>query len=133
MQIAINLPVTDLKRSMDFYAQLGFVNNPNFTDHTAAAMTLSEEVIVMLLTHSKFNEFTKKKIANTQEVIAVINSLSVENRDAVDSLVAKALKAGATETLSNQDMGFMKVRGFADPDGHQWEAFFMDMTQMPTE
>ncbi|MFO0434960.1 MAG: VOC family protein [Sphingobacteriaceae bacterium] len=31
-QIFINLAVTDLQRSMDFYSALGFQNNPQFSD-----------------------------------------------------------------------------------------------------
>ena len=33
-QIFINLAVTDLQRSVDFYTALGFVNNPQFSDDT---------------------------------------------------------------------------------------------------
>jgi len=65
-QIFINLPVADLKKSMDFYTQIGFKNNPQFTDTTAACMVLTEEIFVMLLTYAKFSEFTKKKIADTK-------------------------------------------------------------------
>jgi predicted lactoylglutathione lyase len=36
--IFVNLPVSDLPRSMAFYAALGAVNNEQFTDHTAACM-----------------------------------------------------------------------------------------------
>jgi predicted lactoylglutathione lyase len=32
--IFVNLPVRDLDAAKDFYAALGFVNNPQFTDHT---------------------------------------------------------------------------------------------------
>src|SRR3546814_9472057 len=41
--IFVNLPVTDLARSMEFYAALGFTNEPRFTDDTAACMVRSEE------------------------------------------------------------------------------------------
>jgi predicted lactoylglutathione lyase len=49
--IFVNLPVMDLKASMEFYAAIGFVNNPRFTDETAACMVFSDEIMVMLLTH----------------------------------------------------------------------------------
>ena len=48
--IFINLPVADLKKSMDFYTAIGFRNEPQFTDETAAAMQLSEAIVVMLVT-----------------------------------------------------------------------------------
>ena len=65
-QVFINLPVADLKRSMEFYTALGFQNNPQFTDDTAACMVISEEIYVMLLTHEKFSGFIKKEIADTK-------------------------------------------------------------------
>ena len=36
--IFVNLPVVDLRKSMAFYAALGFTNNPHFTDATAACI-----------------------------------------------------------------------------------------------
>lgn len=130
-QVFINLPVANLKKSMDFYTKLGFTNNPQFTDETAACMVLSDEIFVMLLTHPKFKEFTNKQIADTQKTVAVINALSVGSNDEVNSTVDRALSAGAVETKPAQDYGFMQLRSFADLDGHQWEIFFMDMSKMP--
>jgi hypothetical protein len=37
-QVFINLAVTDLQKSMDFYTALGFTNNPQFSDDTAKCM-----------------------------------------------------------------------------------------------
>jgi len=36
--IFVNLPVTDLPRSMAFYEAVGFTNNAQFTNDQAAAM-----------------------------------------------------------------------------------------------
>src|SRR3546814_9385768 len=47
--IFVNLPVTDLARSMEFYAALGFTNEPRFADDTAACMVWSEAIFVMIL------------------------------------------------------------------------------------
>ena len=49
--IFVNLPVTDLQKSRRFLEALGAVNEPKFTDETAACMTLSDSIHVMLLTH----------------------------------------------------------------------------------
>ena len=130
-QIFINLPVADLKKSMDFYTSIGFTNNPQFTDETAACMVLSEEIFVMLLTHTKFSLFTKKEIANTKTTASVINSLSVESADAVNEFMTKALSAGATEPSEAKDYGFMLQRSIEDLDGHLWEVFYMDLTKFP--
>ena len=132
-QIFINLPVSDLKKSMDFYTQIGFSNNPQFTDETSACMVLSEEIFVMLLTHEKFKLFTKKKIANTKKTASVINSMAVESNDAVNEFATKALNAGGTESNEAKDLGFMLQRSLEDLDGHNWEVFYMDLRKFPKQ
>ncbi len=62
--IFVNLPVNDLDRSKAFYEAIGFTNNPQFTDETAACMVLSDTIHVMLLTHAKWATFTTKPIAS---------------------------------------------------------------------
>ena len=126
-KIFINLPVADLQKAMTFYTSVGFINNPKFTNEEAAWMTLSDEIYVMLLTHPKFKEFTKKEIANTNTTASVINSLSLDSREEVVEIVEKAIKAGCVAYSEAKDYGFMLQRSFEDLDGHLWEAFFMDM------
>ena len=132
-KIFINLPVTDLKSAMTFYTTIGFTNNPQFTDDTAACMVLTEEIYVMLLTQNKFKEFTKKEIANTKKTASVINSLSVDSNEEVNAMVEKALKAGGKEPNEAKDYGFMQQRSFEDPDGHLWEVLYMDLAKFPKQ
>ena len=40
--IFVNLPVTDLERSMAFYEAMVAADDPQFTDDTAACMVLSD-------------------------------------------------------------------------------------------
>ena len=61
-KIFVNLPVKDLKKSIEFFTQIDFTFNPQFTDETAACMVVSEDIYVMLLTHEKFKAFTPKDI-----------------------------------------------------------------------
>ena len=96
-KIFINLPIQDLKKSVEFYTAIGFTNNPHFTDETAAAMMFSEEIYVMLLTHAKAKMFTPKAIANAKETTEVLNALSVESREEVDQFLEKALAHGGNE------------------------------------
>lgn len=63
--IFVNLPVSNLNASMAFYEALGFENNPQFTDETAACMVWSEAICVMLLTHDKWKTFTTRPIPPT--------------------------------------------------------------------
>lgn len=129
--IFINLPVVDLKTSMTFYTALGFTNNPQFTDDTAACMVWSEAINVMLLTHNKWRTFTARPIppASSSEVMLAI---SCSSRDEVDEMNKIAAEYGGTANINAaQDLGFMYSRSLADPDGHVWEAMWMDMSAMP--
>ena len=132
-KIFINLPVVDLQKAMSFYTAIGFTNNPQFTDATAACMVLTEEIYVMLLTHNKFSEFTNKEIGNAFQKAAVINSLSVDSTDEVNEMINSALKAGGKETAEPKDYGFMQQRSFEDLDGHLWEVLYMDLAKIPQQ
>lgn len=129
-QIFINLPVADLPASMAFYQALGFENNQQFTDDTAACMVWSEAIFVMLLTHAKWKTFTSRPIppSTSSEVML---ALSCESREVVDQLNAIATQHGGTADINPcQDLGFMYNRNLADPDGHVWEMFWMNLEAM---
>ena len=137
-KIFVNLPVKDLRKSIEFFTQLGYWFNQQFTDETAACMVISDDINAMLLTHKKFSQFTNKQIADATKTTEVLTCLSCESRDAVNKLVDKALAAGATEAREPQDFGFMFGRSFNDLDGHIWEIMWMDpsavqQTQSVTE
>ena len=125
-KIFVNLPVSDLQKSMAFFKQVGFAVNPQFTDETAACMVISEPIYAMLLTHDKFAEFTKKPIADAHHTTEVLTALAVESKETVNDVVDKALNAGASPARDPQDHGFMYERSFEDLDGHIWEIFWMD-------
>jgi predicted lactoylglutathione lyase len=44
-KIFVNLPVKDLSKSVDFFTQLGFEFDPNFTDESATCMIISDEAL----------------------------------------------------------------------------------------
>jgi predicted lactoylglutathione lyase len=125
-KIFVNLPVKSLKKSVDFFTQLGFRFNPKFTDDTATCMIITDDIYAMLLIHDKFKDFTPKTIANAHASTEVLIALSFDNRTKVDELVNKAIAAGGTEARAPMDHGFMFTRSFNDPDGHIWEIFWMD-------
>jgi predicted lactoylglutathione lyase len=132
-QVFINLPVQDVEKSMNFYTQLGFTNNPQFSDESAKCMVWSEHIFVMLLTHEKFATFTTKPIADTKSNLAGLFSLSAGSLDELNNIVTNGLKAGGTEPNEIRDYGFMQQRTIEDFDGHTWEIFFMDMSKFPKE
>jgi len=126
--IFVNLPVTDLERSIAFYEGVGARKEPKFSNEAAAMMVFSESIHVMLLTHPFYTSFTTKPIANAHESSQVLLCLSQDSRDAVDDVVAKAASAGGKADVGpKQEMGeLMYGRSFEDPDGHHWEVMWMD-------
>jgi predicted lactoylglutathione lyase len=132
-QIFINLAVTNLQKSMDFYTALGFTNNPQFSDDAGKCMVWSENIFVMILTHEKFATFATKPIADTKSNVAGLFSLSVESIDEVNSIMTNGLQAGGVEPSEMKDYGFMQQRTIEDFDGHTWEIFYMDISKFPNE
>ncbi len=130
-QIFVNLPVKDLKRSVEFFTRLGYEFDPQFTDENATCMIVSEGIYVMLLVEKFFKTFTPKQIADASTTTEVLLCLSCENRAEVDAQVAKAVAAGGKTPNKPQDHGFMYQHGFEDLDGHLWELAYMDTSAMP--
>jgi uncharacterized protein len=125
--IFVNLPVADLPKAKAFYAAIGAVNNPQFTDETAACMVFSDSINVMLLTHAKWASFTKKPIS-PRHSSEVMLALSCDKRDDVNAMLDAVKKAGGNcDVNPTQDLGFMLSRSFEDLDGHIWEPVWMDM------
>jgi predicted lactoylglutathione lyase len=98
--IFVNLPVRDLLQSMEFFGKLGFTFNPQFTDATAACMVVSETIYAMLLTEAKFQSFTPKPISDARQSTEVLIALSLDSRQAVESMVKSAVAAGGEFTPS---------------------------------
>jgi predicted lactoylglutathione lyase len=129
--IFVNLPVTDLAKAQTFYEAIGFTNNPQFSDEASACMMLTEAINVMLMTHAKWQTFTSRPIppSTSSEVLLAVSCISRSEVDAMNE--AAAANGGYADVNPKQDHGFMYNRNLADPDGHVWEAMWMDMAAAP--
>src|SRR3989344_4370267 len=132
-QIFVNLPVKDLNKTMDFFTNIGFEFNSQFTDENATCMIIGENIFAMLLVEKFFKKFTPKEISDAKKSTEVLLALAVDSREEADEMMAKAIKAGGREPREPQDHGWMYSRAFEDINGHIWEVFFMDMDKMPQE
>ncbi len=130
-KLYVTLPVKNLERSVDFFAALGFSFNPAFTDENAASIIINENTGVMLGVESLFTTLTRKPIIDARIGTEALLAISVDSREEVDALVAKAVAAGGSAPGEAQDHGFMYDHGFEDLDHHQWGVFWMDESQMP--
>lgn len=124
--IFVNLPVEDLGVSRAFYTGLGFEIDERWSDPNAAAVSISEQIVVMLLTRQRFADFVTGPIGDASAATSVINALSTGSRDEVAELKRRALASGGSAAGIPQDHGFMISESFADPDGHLWEVIWMD-------
>ncbi len=129
--IFVSLPVTDLPASIAFYKALGFTRNPQFSDDASACMVWSEAIHAMLITHAKWRTFTQKPFPPAGTASMML-SLAMESRAAVDEMQRSAgATGGQADANPPEDHGFMYSRDLADPDGHLWATFWMDMAAMP--
>ena len=125
--IFVNLPVSDLPASRRFYTGLGFRVNEANSDDSVAALVVSEEIVVMLLTRERFADFVTGSVGDPRQGPTTITCLSAESPAEVDRLVDAALAGGGTRWLPRMADGPVYGHSFADPDGHVWEVLHMDL------
>jgi predicted lactoylglutathione lyase len=80
----------------------------------------------VLSTEPFFQSLINKPVVQAKEANEVVICLSCESREEVDSLISKALAAGATTPHPPEDHGFMYDQGFEDLDGHLWNLVWME-------
>lgn len=127
----LNLPVKDLTKTKDFFTNLGFSFNPQFTNDKAACLVVQENAsYVMLSMHEFFNGFIPGRTIAPEGHTEMIYAISAESREEVDSILEKAIAGGGAD-YRKEDHGWMYNRAFTDPDGHIWEVVYMDMSAFP--
>lgn len=125
-KLFVNLPITDIKRSREFFTQLGFTFHNDYSDDDSLVMVIEENIFAMLLLESKFKTFTSKEVVDAKKQTEVLLAVSVESKDKVNELVDKAVTLGGKETLDPADHGWMYYRQFEDLDGHIWEILWIN-------
>jgi predicted lactoylglutathione lyase len=125
-KLFVNLPVSDVQRSIQFFEALGFVFNPQFTDASGTCMLVGEDAYFMLMSEERFAGFSRRPAADSAGGSGAIFTVSTAVREEVDELVETAIAAGGSRASDPQDHEFMYQWSFLDPDGHQWEVVWMD-------
>ena len=97
--IFASLPVADLAASIAFYKAIGFEQNPQFSDDTAACMVWSEAIHAMLLTHDKWRSFTQRPFPPAGSA-GLMLSLSMDRREDVDAMNIAAAAHGGRRPYS---------------------------------
>ena len=132
-EIWLNLPVKDATKSKEFFKKMGFDiieerSNPGMT-----AMTIgSKKMAVMLFAEDTFTAFAQVGINDTKTSAEILISFDAESKEEVDEIAEKAEAAGGNVFGKPAEIqGWMYGCAFADPDGHRWNALYMDMNKMP--
>lgn len=128
-QIFINLPVSDLEKSMAFYAQLGFESYPLFTFEDQKCMAWGEQILIMLHAKEFFNSEKNIEIVDTNKFLTPSFTLPVENIEKVNKILENGLKAGGFEPNPMIDEGFMQIRIIEDLDGYSWSIICLDLDE----
>jgi predicted lactoylglutathione lyase len=130
--IFVNLPVKDIAASTRFYEAIGCTKNEQFSDEKASSMVWSDTITFQLLAAEYFSTFISRPIADAQTTCQVLLAISMDSRAEVDAIADTAAKHGGQNDIRDpMDYGFMYNRAFQDPDGHIFEAAYMDMSAMP--
>jgi uncharacterized protein len=126
--IFVNLPVKDLAAATRFYEAIGCKKNEQFSGENAASMVWSDTITFQLLTRDYYTTFTTKPIADAHKTSGMLIALSRDSREEVDAITEAAAAAGGKADIrERQDLGFMYLRTFEDPDGHVFEPAWMNV------
>lgn len=116
----VNLPVRDLASAVGFYRALGFGADPTGPAGDSTTLTVSDGTRLVLHARSAFEAYTGVAATDTAASREVIVGLSAQSREQVDELADRAVAAGGESLGPGFASGPMYMRGFRDPDGHQW-------------
>lgn len=128
--VFVNFPVTDVKRSTEFYEKLGFKKNHDFSTEESSSMVWDDNFWIMLLNHDFYSKFIKdKKIADTKTTSGALISFSLESAEGVKKFGDTAKANGGN--FYKVDMGIPEDQMFGlevlDPDGNSLEPTWMKM------
>ena len=129
----INLPVKDLKRTKEFFTQLGFTFKPlpGNREDGACLILGTKSVQVMLFEEPMFKTFSDNEVTDTGRSNEVLFSIDAENTEEVNIIASRVKNAGGKVFAEPAEKdGWMYGCGFADPDGHRWSVLYMDMNTM---
>ena len=90
-QIFINIPASDLEKSMQFYLALGFSINPLFTDEDQKCMVWSESIYIMLQSLEFSNSLLKKSSIDIRKAQIPSYTLPVESIEQVNQMMEREL------------------------------------------
>lgn len=119
-----NLVSNDLKKTIQFYSDLGFKQNGKETDELVSFTFAESNFIINFFTTQRFETALKGKLVNAKNENEIIFSLSANSREEVDLWYGKIKEIGGTIFFEPENFEVGYTFGFADPDGHKFNFLY---------
>ncbi|NDA61910.1 MAG: glyoxalase/bleomycin resistance/extradiol dioxygenase family protein [Chitinophagia bacterium] len=126
-QIFINIPVSDLEKSMQFYLALGLIINPLFTDKDQKCMVWSESIYVMLQSTQFSDAYIKKTPIDPRKHQMPSFTLPVGSIEQVNAIIEIGISFGGVEPVAPVRLDYMYLRSIEDPDGYMWGILYLEL------
>ncbi|GLH80581.1 lactoylglutathione lyase [Bradyrhizobium sp. SSBR45G] len=119
----ITLGVSEMRRSIAFYASLGFVRKFRATGEAVAFFDTGGTVLALYPWEALAHDAGVPDAPRPQAFRGVTLAWNCRSEAEVDAALASAVEKGATLLKPAQPTDYGGYCGyFADPDGHVWEA-----------
>lgn len=131
-QIWLNLASSNLDRTRSFYEKVGARINDKAPPNLVSVLVGKDNLMVNFFSNDEYSRFVKNSACDSKQSNEVVFSIGVDKREEVDQWAKSAKDAGGdvfSEPLEVQ--GWMYSCSFSDPDGHNWNVLFMDMSKAP--
>ena len=126
-RIFIKLPVRNVVASSAFYAALGAEWDERLSNGKSALMRFTEDFALVLIQRDAVARSAPPETADGRRHSQMLLRLSCADRAAVDRLARIAGWAGGRANPHPiEDFDLLYGRRFEDPDGHVWEAVWMN-------
>jgi hypothetical protein len=125
MNIFVNFPVDDVARSRAFYTALGWRLDESMSSDEGVCFLIDDDKYVMAISRAMYERVgaTEALVGGPGTPSPVTVAFSLDSREAVDDLLARAEAAGA-RIGDTDDYDFMYQRQFDDPDGYHYSPFW---------
>ncbi|NPU09811.1 VOC family protein [Bradyrhizobium sp. 83012] len=119
----VTLGVSEMRRSIAFYASLGFVRKFQATGEAVAFFETGATVLALYPWHTLAQEAGVPEEPRPRAFRGVTLAWNCRSEAEVDAALAAAVEKGATLLKPAHPTHYGGYCGyFADPDGHVWEA-----------
>ena len=118
--IFVNVPVSDVQKSREFFEGIGFKVLERFTGPHSVCLLLHDDIKIMLSDKNQFEMMLGKPAADSR-TSEVLISLTCDSAENIKLITEKALARGAKKVNDFDENEHMYSWAFEDLDGHLWD------------